>query len=461
MQERGSLRGKPCSRSVAGLVCGFLYVGLELLIRGKLARTEDTVLATAAEELATVSKVLYRWRREHKRLQQAHLVDQLEEATRQKKNATVYQSAGHEVKRRVQRAMAAAEMLRGYWSSATENRPKRRIIYKKLDKAVGRWRRPLLRGKGAWWSEHKQGGRSLSYEEPRMYWRIPEIDDGLRTQRLRHRQSMVRDQQGPRQTNCRVFDKLHFEDEEKINEAGQLNDHADDWAKQYEKDLLMMNNVEKGEALLKQVAGDGRANFRKLLELIQVKLAREVPYELHRLQAPAQGAEQLDEQPEASDRSKWECTYGKDVSHPYTLQNDRWWCGSRFADRQGAITRAETSYINGVCDTDRSSWPYELTQMLETECPICAAPFGSEDEPGWHLQNHLPTPAPSFSFSLTECYAAQGRCTIGELGGGGATRREGSSRSGDGARPQKSGRAVWSGPFPLGQLGGGGGRVGG
>ena len=199
----------------------------------KAARTEDTDLASAVEELATISKQLYRWRRE-----QEHLVEQLEEATRQKK-------------------------------------------------------------------KHKRGVRSLSYEELRRYWRIPKIEDGSSIQRLRHLQKMVRDQHGHRQKISSVVGKWYFEDEATINEAGQFKEYA----------------------------------------------------------------------------------------------NDGLWCWSRFVVRQGAITHAETSYFSRVCYTDRSPWPYELTQMRETECPICAAPFGSEDEPRWHLRSHLSTPAPSISFS--------------------------------------------------------------
>jgi len=37
--------------------------------------------------------------------------------------------------------------------------------------------------------------------------------------------------------------------------------------------------------------------------------------------------------------------------------------------------------------------------MLETDCPVCAATFGSEDELRWHVQTHLPFPAPVFAFA--------------------------------------------------------------
>ena len=139
--------------------------------------------------------------------------------------------------------------------------------YKKLGRALGRLLRPLLRGEGTWWNDQKEGLGILSYKDLRVYWWIPQTEDWLRAQRLRHLQCMVREPDVHRQTICSVFGKLEIvgiEDEATIDEAGNLKEKANGWAVRYEKDLMKPNHIEAGEELRRKIAKDGKVNIRSL-----------------------------------------------------------------------------------------------------------------------------------------------------------------------------------------------------
>ncbi len=75
---------------------------------------------------------------------------------------------------------------------------------------------------------------------------------------------MIKDQETHRQTIVALFGQMNKERDSTITAAGYLDDKANEWARQLERDLLTMNNTEEGEALFKQISPTGSINFKKL-----------------------------------------------------------------------------------------------------------------------------------------------------------------------------------------------------